>query len=75
MPAVIEHLVRRLSWDELDKSYLRRLVEIARDEDLNGLGLHQPPSRKGDASTASIGGTPPAAAADLVARQQMTACG
>lgn len=75
MPAVIEHLVRRVSWDELDKSYLRRLVEIARDEDLNGLGLHQPPSRKGDASTASIGGTPPAAAADLVARQQMTACG
>lgn len=75
MPAVIEHLVRRLSWEELDKAYLRRLVEIARDEDLNGLGLRQPPSRQGDASTASIGGNPPAAAADIMARQEMIACG
>ncbi|MBP7142242.1 MAG: carboxylating nicotinate-nucleotide diphosphorylase [Opitutaceae bacterium] len=75
MPAITEHLVRRLTWEDLDKAYLRRLVEIARDEDLAGLGLRQPPSRQGDASTASIGGAPPAAAADIVARQNMTACG
>ena len=75
MPATTEHLVRRLSWEELDKAYLRKLIEIARDEDLNGLGLRQPPSRKGDSSTASIGGTAPAAAADLVARRNMIVCG
>lgn len=75
MPAASEHLIRRLSWDELDKAYLRRLVEIARDEDLRGLGLAAPPSRHGDASTASVGGMARAAEAAVVARRDMIACG
>lgn len=75
MAAVAEHLIRRLSWDDLDKAYLRRLVEIARDEDLKGLGLFPPPVRQGDASTACINGSPAAAEAHIVARRSMTTCG
>ncbi len=75
MPAVSEHLIRRLSWDDLDKAYLRRLVEIARDEDLRGLGLAAQPTRHGDASTASVGGMVRAAQAEVVARRDMIACG
>jgi len=70
-----EPLLRRLSWDDLDKGYLRKLVEIARDEDLEGLGLRQSPGRKGDASTACVTGISRAAEADLVARGELIACG
>ncbi len=75
MRAATEHLIRRLSWDDLDKAYLRRLVEIARDEDLRGLGLATAPARHGDASTASVGGVAGAAEAEVVARGDMVACG
>jgi nicotinate-nucleotide pyrophosphorylase (carboxylating) len=68
-------LIKRLTWDELDLAYLRRLVEIARDEDLAGLGLRQPPLRAGDRSTASIVTTPREGSADLVAREPLVACG
>ena len=37
--AFADTLLQRLTWEDLDRSYLRRLVEIARDEDLAGLGL------------------------------------
>jgi nicotinate-nucleotide pyrophosphorylase (carboxylating) len=68
-------LIKRLAWDELDLAYLRRLVEIARDEDLAGLGLRRPPRRAGDRSTASIVTTPRQGSADLVAREPLVACG
>lgn len=70
-----EPLLRRLSWEDLDRGYLRRLVENARDEDLCGLGLRQAPAREGDASTASMQGMARAADADLVARNPLVACG
>jgi nicotinate-nucleotide pyrophosphorylase (carboxylating) len=46
-------LLQRLAWDDLDLAHLRRLVEMARDEDLHGLGLRTRPTRTGDLSTAS----------------------
>lgn len=70
-----ESLIKRLSWDDLDLSYLRRLVEIARDEDLSGLGLRNRPAHTGDRSTASITAVPRQSSADLVAREPMVACG
>src|SRR5882724_3747530 len=70
-----ESLIRRLSWDELDLSYLRRLVEIARDEDLSGLGLLARPAQTGDRSTACITTVPRQSSADLVAREPMVVCG
>ncbi len=70
-----ETLIRRLSWDDLDVAYLRRLIDIARDEDLAGLGLRQKPTQTGDRSTGSIARAPRQGAADLVAREPLVACG
>jgi nicotinate-nucleotide pyrophosphorylase (carboxylating) len=70
-----ESLIRRLSWDDLDSAYLRRLVEIARDEDLAGLGLRDKPRKTGDRSTGSISITPRQSSADLVAREPLVVCG
>ena len=70
-----EKLIQRLQWDDLDVDYLLRLVEIARDEDLAGLGLRQRPLRTGDLSTASVAGALRESAAVLVAREPLTACG
>jgi len=73
--AFADTLLQRLTWEDLDRSYLRRLVEIARDEDLAGLGLRSRPKITGDRSTASLGSAARAGRADLVARQDMVACG
>lgn len=68
-------LLHRLTWDELDRTHLRRLVEMARDEDLGGLGLVARPAKPGDHSTGSMAATPRMAEARLVARQDITLCG
>lgn len=70
-----DSLIKQLTWPELDPAYLRRLVEIARDEDLAGLGLLTRPRATGDRSTASIATAPRTASASLVARQELIACG
>ncbi|MFO1449089.1 MAG: carboxylating nicotinate-nucleotide diphosphorylase [Opitutaceae bacterium] len=75
MPASPERLLQRLTWEDLDVAHVRRLVEMARDEDLSGLGLRLAPGRTGDASTASVAGVSRAGAADLVAREDLIACG
>jgi nicotinate-nucleotide pyrophosphorylase (carboxylating) len=74
-PPSAEKLIQRLEWDDLDVAYLRRLVEIARDEDLAGLGLRRRPVRTGDLSTACVSGPPRHSAAALVARESLIACG
>jgi nicotinate-nucleotide pyrophosphorylase (carboxylating) len=74
-PPSAERLIQRLQWDDLDVAYLRRLVEIARDEDLAGLGLRRRPARTGDLSTASVSGPPRHCAAALVAREPLVVCG
>ncbi len=71
----VDQLIQRLQWDDLDSAYLRRLVEIARDEDLAGLGLRRRPARTGDVSTGSIGALPRQGTAVLVAREPLTVCG
>ncbi len=75
MPAVAYTLLKRLSWDDLDLAYLRRFVEMARDEDLAGLGLRDKPRIIGDRSTASLATAPRHGSADLVARGPLTVCG
>jgi len=74
MPA-IDTLIKRLSWDDLDVAHLRRFIELARDEDLAGLGLRQKPARTGDQSTAALAAAPRTARAVLTARQPLVACG
>ncbi len=76
MPAAFaETLLQRLTWEDLDRSYLRKLAELARDEDLAGLGLRTRPRVPGDRSTASLVAAARAGRADLVARQDMVVCG
>ena len=75
MPAALDRLLLRLTWDDLDLAYLRRLVELARDEDLSGLGLRQKPARTGDQSTAALAAPPRLGRAHLVARTELIACG
>lgn len=74
-PSFSEVLLHRLTWEELDRAHLRRLVEMARDEDMGGLGLVKKPATPGDYSTGSIQGTPGLAEARLVARDELTLCG
>jgi len=73
--ALSDSLIKRLAWDDLDLAYMRRLVEIARDEDLAGLGLRDRPRVSGDRSTASITSAPRQSSADLVAREPLVVCG
>jgi nicotinate-nucleotide pyrophosphorylase (carboxylating) len=75
MANFIEHLFRRLRWDELDLSYLRRHIDNARDEDLAGLGLAQRPARPGDPTTELTPGNKKIARARLVARRDCVVCG
>jgi nicotinate-nucleotide pyrophosphorylase (carboxylating) len=73
--AAMESLVRRLQWEDLDLAHLRRFVEMAREEDLAGLGLQPRPKVTGDRSTASLPATNRLGEADLVAREPMVVCG
>jgi nicotinate-nucleotide pyrophosphorylase (carboxylating) len=75
MRAASQQLLHRLAWADLDPAYLRRLVAMARDEDLAGLGLRVKPHRTGDRSTAVLPGSARTASADLVARTTLIACG
>lgn len=73
--AFADPLLQRLTWEDLDRAYLRRLVEIARDEDLAGLGLRRRPRTEGDRSTGSLTAAPKAGRANLVAREDLVVCG
>lgn len=70
-----DRLIRQLRWDELDPSYLDRLIAHARDEDLGGLGLVQRPLLACDPSTQLTPGAKEKARARLVARVDCTVCG
>lgn len=69
-----DKLLQRLQWSDLDPAYLRRLVEMARDEDLGGAGLVRRPAQAGDVTTAGQA-WPKAGRADLVAREPLVVCG
>ncbi len=70
-----EQLIQRLRWDDLDPGHLRRLVAMARDEDLAGLGLWRRARRTGDLSTECLQAPARPGAAALVAREPLVACG
>lgn len=70
----ISHLVRRLSWDDIDEKYVESLVRIARAEDIEGAGLKVLPKLAADITTATL--TPEAQiTAHLMARRDMVVCG
>ncbi len=47
-------LYRRLRWEDLDPSYLKRLAQLARDEDLHGIGLCSRPHYSDDVTTRMV---------------------
>ena len=69
-----DRLIRRLRWDDLDRAWLLRFAEIAREEDLAGLGLAQRPPRVGDPSAELLAGAA-RARARVVARRPMVLAG
>lgn len=69
-----EHLFRRLTWEELDTSYVRQLVELARAEDLEGAGLKATPAQPRDVTTETISEST-AGRAKLSARSAITVAG
>lgn len=73
-PGQTDRLIRRLRWDEVDPAWVRRLVEMARDEDLAGAGLAHPPVRPGDPSAALLAGAA-RARARVVARKPVVLAG
>lgn len=73
--ALSDALLHRLTWSDLDLTHVRRLITMARDEDLAGLGLRKPSVDPGDHSTGSLNTTPRQADALVVARQEITVCG
>lgn len=73
-PGQTERLIRRLRWDELDRSWLLRFAEFAREEDLAGLGLAERPLRAGDPSAALVAGSA-RARARVVARHPLVLAG
>jgi nicotinate-nucleotide pyrophosphorylase (carboxylating) len=73
-PGQTERLIRRLRWDELDRAWLLRFAEFAREEDLVGLGLAERPLRVGDPSAALLAGAE-RARARVVARRPMVLAG
>ena len=56
-PGQTDRLIRRLRWDELDRAWLLRFAELAREEDLDGLGLARRPLRAGDPSAELLAGS------------------
>lgn len=69
-----EQLSFRMTWRHLDSGHLRHLIHLARDEDLAGLGLQQPPTNTGDATTTALA---PTGQRRLVlrARETLVPCG
>ncbi|MBU62347.1 MAG: nicotinate-nucleotide diphosphorylase (carboxylating) [Opitutae bacterium] len=73
-PSALSHFRQRLSWDDLDKDAIRKLVRLAAEEDLYGKGLNNLPAKIGDQTTISmeVSGQ---GMATIVARESLVACG
>lgn len=70
-------LCHRLSWDEIDPAYLRKIAALARDEDTAGEGLRADmrPARAGDPTTEVSAPRGKTATAKFVARKPCTLSG
>lgn len=70
------HLFRQLRWQDLDPDFLRRMISIAKEEDLGGAGLAAPPAAGPgvDVTTAALPAQK-SAGAKLVAREALRVCG
>lgn len=67
-------LQKQLSWNDLDKDYLRQIIGLAKIEDFAGAGLAERPDQLGDITTVLL---PEGAhgTAQLIAREPLISCG
>ena len=72
-PFLKHNLNHRICWESLSKDSLQQLIQRARNEDLLGEGLVQPPGYSGDLTSAFLGEKE--GRARLVAREPLTLCG
>lgn len=70
----LNHLVRRLTWDDLDKEYLKDIISLARAEDMEGAGLSQNTLVKRDITTDTLTKNVKGSA-EFVARKDMVLSG
>lgn len=75
-PVGQRHLFRQLQWSEIDPAFIRRLINLAREEDLAGGGLVAvpPESQQLDATTSATGAEA-TASAQIIAREPLRICG
>ncbi len=69
-----DQLFRLLRWEDLDKEYIRQLIMLAKEEDLEGAGLEAIPPTPGDVTTSAIA-TDELKRARLVAGEELVICG
>jgi len=73
-PDLAAQLLRRLRWEEIDPAYVGRLIDMAREEDLEGAGLRKKPDDTGDLTTLAVIGQG-RAKANVVAKENLHLCG
>jgi len=71
---ILERCSHRIQWGDIDENYLRQLIKMAKEEDLEGYGLAFPPKTKGDISSALLD-PKKNIAAHLRARESLVVCG
>ncbi len=64
----------RIAWSDIDERYLRQIILLAKEEDLEGAGLAALPSNPGDATTHALAPEGDGQAA-LAARVSLVPCG
>lgn len=70
----VGHLLRRISWNDIDEKYVVQLIEMARAEDIEGAGLKILPKLAADVTTMTL--TPDTKTKSrLAARREMVVCG
>ncbi len=74
IPRAGKSCCQRIGWKDLDESYLRQLILLAKKEDLAGAGLATQPSFRGDATTEALASRKTGRTA-LTARVPLIPCG
>ena len=69
-----DQLFRLLRWEDLDREYIRQLIMLAKEEDLEGAGLEAIPPTPGDVTTNAIA-TDETKRARIVAAEELVICG
>ena len=73
-PFTKDALSQRISWDDIDKEYIKSIIAQAKAEDMSGLGLKKTLSHPLDVTSEIISNTD-RGKASLIARETFTVCG